>query len=553
MKKLLLLLAATTMALGATATTGKHVLQTKINLNSEKVLSARQAVKLDSKLEANPLRAKSVVTPEGTSADYGFSSYNFKYKKVEARFSEDGTKVYFDNMFPDTYENGEAWVQGNISTDGTSVVFPADLYIGELTDYNTGETFSVAPIEILVDAALNVTGYQELVFVKEGDKIYIDDDLSNPSRYIGLGAFKADGAFDGLFDYDRAIAYEPYDESKVPALVQLPEGAEPAEFIYTSYDEDTIQYKEKKLVYVDGNDVYMSGLCVGLDTDAWVKGTKDGNTVTFPSGQYVGQIDLSFFGVYDLYFTGCSTDGSVDDDGYPLYNILDSYTLTYDPETNVYTNSDLSVFTSAITDDYMLWYTRSGFVIEPYAGAVPAVPADPYNLAIEDYVEDFGQYRFTYVLPVEDVNGNFIDPECLSYYIYVDGEIYTLTPELFIYQTEPELTLLPYDYSDGYDVSPGSIYMSELLFTTYGIQSVYTVDGETNYSNVVSVDLEGNVTVEPAPQNLVGIDNVSVKQISSVGIYDAEGRKLDAPQKGVNIVKMVAADGSVKVVKMYKK
>lgn len=553
MKKLLLLVAAATLTLGATATTGKHVLQTKINLNSEKVVSARQAVKFDSKLEANLLRTKSVVTPEGTSADYGFSSYNFKYQKVEARFSEDGTKVYFDNMFPDTYENGEAWVQGNISTDGTSVVFPADLYIGELTDSDTGETFSVAPIEILVDAAGKVTGYQELVFVKEGDKIHIDDDLSNPSRYIGLGAFKADGAFDGIFDYDLAIAYEPYDESLLPALVQLPEGAEPAEFIYTSYDEDTIQYKEKKLVYVDGNDVYMSGLCVGLDTDAWVKGTKDGNTVTFPSGQYVGQVDLSFFGVYDLYFTGCSTDGSVDADGYPLYNILDSYTLTYDPETNVYTNSDLSVFTSAITDDYMLWYTRSGFVIEPYAGSVPAVPADPYNLAIEDYLSYFNQYRFTYVLPTEDVNGNFIDPEYLSYYIYVDGEIYTLTPELFIYQTEPELTLLPYDYSDGYDVSPGSIYMSELLFTTYGIQSVYTVDGVTNYSNVVSVDLEGNVYTDPAPQGVNGLNNVPVKRITSMGIYDAEGRKLDAPKQGVNIVKMVAADGSVKVVKMFKK
>ena len=45
----------------------------------------------------------------------------------------------------------------------------------------------------------------------------------------------------------------------------------------------------------------------------------------------------------------------------------------------------------------------------------------------------------------------------------------------------------------------------------------------------------------------------TAKQITSVAIYDAEGRKLDAAQKGVNVVKMVAADGSVKTVKMFKK
>ena len=66
--------------------------------------------------------------------------------------------------------------------------------------------------------------------------------------------------------------------------------------------------------------------------------------------------------------------------------------------------------------------------------------------------------------------------------------------------------------------------------------------------------MEGNVTTVPAPQlNPDGISNVTAKQITSVAIYDAEGRKLDAAQKGVNVVKMVAADGSVKTVKMFKK
>ncbi|MBP5501045.1 MAG: hypothetical protein J6Y05_10130 [Bacteroidales bacterium] len=553
MKKFLLLVAAATLTLSTTAATRQPVLQTKINPASEKVVEARQVTKLQSKFDGGALRAKSVVTPEGTAVDYGFSSYNYKYMKVEARFSEDGTKVFFDNMFPEVYSNGDVWVQGNISTDGTRVTFPKDLYIGELTDVNEGVTYSVLPIEILVDENYYVTGYEELVFVKDGDKIYIDDDLSNPSRFIGLGAVNADGEIDGFFSYDQAIAYEPYVEPVKPELVQLPEGAEPVQFLYTSYDEDLNEVVELKMVYVDGNDVYMSGLATDLDADAWVKGTKDGNTVTFPSGQYVGEVD--FYGIFsfEMYFVGLTSTGERDEYGYLLYNIADSYTLTYDPEKNVYTNSDLTTFAGTLTDDYSVWSTRCGFNIEPYAGDVPAVPSDPYDLSIDDYTADYEQYRLNYTIDPVDVDGNFINPANLGYYIYLDGEQYTLTPDVFVELTE-DMDLIPYTFSDSWDIYNYCCYIGEELFTTLGVQTVYTVDGETNYSNVVSVDMEGNVTTVPAPQlNPDGLNNVNVKKVTSVEIYDAQGRKLEAAQQGVNVVKMVAADGSVKTIKMYKK
>lgn len=87
-----------------------------------------------------------------------------------------------------------------------------------------------------------------------------------------------------------------------------------------------------------------------------------------------------------------------------------------------------------------------------------------------------------------------------------------------------------------------------------GKHKISGVDGVTNYSNVVSADLEGNVYTKPAPQvNPDGISSVTAKQVTGIEIYDVQGRKLSAAQQGVNIVKMVAADGSSKSVKMYKK
>ena len=301
---------------------------------------------------------------------------------------------------------------------------------------------------------------------------------------------------------------------------------------------------EQGLVYVDGNDVYMNGLTPGLE--AWVKGTKDGNTVTFKAGQFLG-LDS-----YYMFYTPIYTDGTTDEDGY-LVAFPGDYTLTFDPETGIYSNLDETKYSAYGLVDGSLYDYGNQYQVKPYAGDVPAVPSDPYNLSIDDYTEYWGQYRLGYTIDPLDVDGNYINPEKLGYYLYLDGEQYTLTPDVFSELTE-DMDLIPYGFTDGWDIYNGSCYIAEDLFTTLGVQTVYTVDGETNYSNVVSVDMEGNVTTVPAPQlNPDGISNVTAKQITSVAIYDAEGRKLDAAQKGVNVVKMVAADGSVKTVKMYKK
>ena len=70
-------------------------------------------------------------------------------------------------------------------------------------------------------------------------------------------------------------------------------------------------------VIFDGSDIYVTGVSYYI-TDAWVKGTIDGSTITFASGQYLG----SFQGE-DLYFAG------ITDDGTSFVDVV----ATYDAET----------------------------------------------------------------------------------------------------------------------------------------------------------------------------------------------------------------------------
>lgn len=551
MKKLLLLVAAATMALGATATTPKIATQAKSHdavkeLKAQGVIGSnlKDYVKLNDAVASGAMRAKSAVTPEGDPVQYVFSDYYYSAVPVMGSKSADGSKIYFDNMFVYIFTNGQAWVQGNISTDGTSVTFPGDIAIAELTA--EGVSYPVYPVELITDEEGNVTDVKDLVFVKDGEKIYIEDDPDAPTRTLALCALDEDGSFLGYFDYTYVMAYEPYTGRT--DLVELPEGAQPEDYIYQSYVAGLFGASlaiEQGQVYINGSDVYMNLLTSGYG-EAWVKGTIDGNKATFPGDQYV---DCGNFLVFQPFYT----DGTTDEEGY-LYTYPCDLVLNYDAEKNVFTMAEeegKDLYNGLFTQDGGL-YTYSFDLLIGKPTDAAATPTDPYNLEME-WDEDYGQYVLFYNLDPISTEGDFLNLNNLAYYIYLDGEQYTLTPDVFSRLTE-EMDLIPFTFTDGWDISNGYFYVAEPLAASLGIQAVYTVGEVVNYSNVVSVDVEGNVTTEPAPQVVPdGISNVTAKQVSGVEIYDVQGRKLSAPQQGVNIVKLVAADGSSKAVKMYKK
>ena len=552
MKKLLLLVAAATLTLSATAAGPKTSMQPKTIQESVQQLKAEKA--LDGKLTttlktakgeaiaSGALRAKAAVTPEGTPAPYVFSDYYYSSVSVKVSKSEDGSKVFFSNMFPYVFADEEAWVQGNVSTDGTSVTIPLE----PIAELEAADAFyKVYPVEMIVSEEGSITGVEPLVFVKDEDKYYFDDDATNPARFIGLCALEDDGTFIGYFDYTYLIAYEPY--TGPTEVVELPEGAVPEDYTYMYYAAGLFGATQTIVngqVYIDGNDVYMNLLTCGYE--AWVKGTKDGNTVTFPGGQYV---DCGSFLTFQPFYT----DGTTDEEGY-LFTYPCDYVFTLNPETNTFVAATLEgkdLYSGLVTADGGLYTYAFDYIVgKPVEG--PAVPSDPHDLYVE-YYDYYGQYAFEYYLDPVDVDGNFLNLDNLAYYIYVDDEIYTLTPDVFVELTE-EMTLIPYGFTEGWDVYDGIIYIGEDLLTSVGVQAVYTAGGETNYSNVACIDLEGNEYTLPAPQlNPDGLNNVNVKKVTSVEIYDAQGRKLEAAQQGMNVVKMVAADGSVKTIKMYKK
>ena len=245
-------------------------------------------------------------------------------------------------------------------------------------------------------------------------------------------------------------------------VVELPDGVEAKEYVMT-YDDGSTPVK----VAVDGNDVYFQGMSHYIP-EAWVKGTKDGNAVTFAAMQYMGE--------YDTY--GAS---------YFFYN--GETVFTYDAEADTYT-AEGQVYGVLADRYYDGNYTNP--VIAPVVEKA-VMPADPAITALTN--GDYGWY-FTFNVPLTDVNGDPLVASKLSYMIYTDteGEIapLTFTPDTHTYLTE-DMTEIPYGFTEDWDFYNTQIFLNDLYSADWnkiGIQSIYRGGGEENATEIQWFDIK---------------------------------------------------------------
>ena len=544
MKKFLLLaaVAASTMSANADFARSFHKASFGTKLQSEALVQAPAPNQLASAQQKAPQRV-AAEDPQGTVQYLNVSAYlatifgMYAYDGLAGKLcTTDDTHISIWGLFPSAGVDGWA----NCTVEGDKVIVGSDP-IG-VYDYN-GIPLDLVPGEFILDEEGYVQGVKTLELKKDGDRIYIDDDKDNPTRYMCLAAYN-EGEYYGYLSYEMC-----YDASVMEGEFvepEVPETATAAQYTYTAYDYYGDLTANFGNLYFDGDDVYADQLIPGYI----VKGTKEGNKLSF-APQYIGM------GTYYMFFAPFAATGEYDEEGYAVTAPIDAYVLTLDPETGVYSNSNPDEYAASATGsvDGSLYDYYNNVSLKPYLGDHAMTPADPTGVALYDYYDYYGQYYLAYNLATVSTEGDYLNPDNLYYYLYIDEEQYTVTPDVFPYVAE-EMDLIPSQYADeagGYDLGPGYAFIAEDMFTTMGVQAVYDFEGDVRYSNVVSADLEGNVYVIPAPQVVDGISTTTAKQTSRIEFYDAEGRSLRAAQRGINVMKLTATDGSVKTVKVMVK
>ena len=350
----------------------------------------------------------------------------------------DGSDIYIAGL---AYWVENAWIKGTIS--GTTATFPAAQQVDE--DENYPEWISGSDDgETICDIVFN---FDQVAGVLECTTTYI-------------GECSAEDGF-SIYAYWNQPTFTR-DEPAGPELVVLPDGLEILPYVM-SYDGGSTPVK----VAVDGNDVYFQGMSKYCP-EAWVKGTKDGNLVTFPEMQYMGE-----YGTY----------GS----SYFFYN--GETVFTYDEEAATYT-AEGQVFGVLADTYYDGNYTNP--VIAPVVEKA-VMPANPKVTGMED--SSYG-WIVEFDVPITDVNGEPLVGSKLSYIIYSDteGEIapLTFTSETHTKLTE-DMTEIPYGFTENYDFYATYIYLNELYsedWNRIGIQSIYRGGEEVNATDIQWYDIK---------------------------------------------------------------
>lgn len=299
---------------------------------------------------------------------------------------------------------------------------------------------------------------------------------------------------------------------------------------------------------IDGDKVFVRGL-FSEQPDSWIEGKLDGDKVTFPSGQYVGEDET--YGYY-TFFCGATFSQAWDDyyeEWYDVYTYADNLVFTYDKENQTLTSeeSDVAVYN---TSDKKIAYLSvvNSPVLKPQPAEISQTPQNPFNLEFFDYLDDYGYSWLQFNLPMFNTEGVLLNVEDLYYKVYVDGDEYEFCTDEYV-KLEDDMTLVPYKFSEDYDFIVNGTYHEVYLYFTgadeLGVQLCSVKDGDiVGASDVVSINITSGVK---------SVEDFSSKRVTSTSYFNMNGQQVGNPESGVFVKTVSYDDGSVRNYKVVRR
>lgn len=375
----------------------------------------------------------------------------------------------------------------------------------------------------------------DIVWTIESDGTIREND---PGSAFGLVTYYVD---EDDFFWESCV-YEDLMLSPTTITTELPENITDVKDYrrFTDYGFNGESFVNEIIkVARDGDDFYFKGLYNFEDSfeiECWVKGRLEGDEVVIDGDQLCG-VDLRG---YFCYNGVCFLDWDIQS----LVKLNEPLKFKFDEEKKEMITEDWFMMTQG--HEYIALYFPGSELT--YFDPVPAVPAIPELIDWDDeFFESFGTTFFVFLLPYEDEDGKFINPEDMTYSVFFDGDDtpYVFEPSLYTSLSEPMSEFGFYFVSGDITVTPSEGYMRHLIYVrtndynSIGVRSYYTVDGVRNESPIMWYHRN---------QTEVN-DMMDAVEVASVEYFDMSGRRLDNPSYGIVIKKTTYADGTEKTSK----
>ena len=437
-----------------------------------------------------------------TASGYASGQSGLETLSVEktAYVAFDGNDVYVSGL---AYWFKDAYVKGKLA-DG-KVTFKSGQYVGE-DEY--GKEYLMG---VNVDSTTNK-------FILVNDFVFdFDADAKTltltSDAFIGESGEKEEPA---LYTYLETATYTP-GGVVLPDVVELPDGAEVKTwYLKGSSYNGAVHAQEVGVAFV-GNDIYLQGLCTYLP-EAWVKGTINGTTATFASGQFYGQ----YLEQYNLFFVGYNDDTK---------EVVD-VNFTYDADAKTLTSEEgIYILLNNNTTEPSFYDYYQNVVISEEKPEVPEVVVAPEDLVTEPYyLTAFDTYYSEEVS--RQVNVGFYGEN----EVYIQG-LSEYTVDAWVKGTlENNVLSIPETYMGVYSSLFGDseLTLTETEFTydaatnTFSSAAGYqTTDGQYAYDEVENVVIAKIVEIAATPAD---------PEVSNFSLIDEEtGEYVKYPNVRFNI------------------
>lgn len=507
-KVTLLILAALFVAVGSFALgRPKGVPQSKkqLELFAKNNTKVEGLVPLPKRAHAAARRAPGNVIydqPEGTLVSYYRTSdaylvywgYVFNTSVdgsvVDVVFADDN-KIYFKNLI--SQYTTDSWTQGTINGNTITIQFPQVALLEQSSAYFLNYGTLKNDYSFVPAGALTLNYNPATREISSSDPAF-----ANGTKLLALVSGQNEWA--GFADWNIKLNVVTDEFVQAPANIE------------TSVYSVSGNGIGGTLVNVgfDGNDVYIQGLDKALP-ESWVKGTLNGNKLTIANGQYLGADSEGGYHHFLFSAKEIQTYDEDYDEYYTDYELLSSdITFNYDADTKTFSNGSYFVINGGKNEaNPVLVFDNAQ--ITPFQ-EVAATPAAPQGLEIDEggtyyFSQGYGWGELSFDILSNDVDGNFINTDKLSYAIWVkvNGEEkqLTLTADDYVEFTVPSMDEIPYDYSDDWDIYIDGIKHSVYYYVigpeAYGVQAIYRGAGEERRSTISWVRVkELGAAIQPA-------------------------------------------------------
>ncbi len=292
----------------------------------------------------------------------------------------------------------------------------------------------------------------------------------------------------------------------------------------------------------NGNDVYVQGLFSAMPK-AWMKGTRNGDAITFASSQYLGVEPVNNAHVFFVAATYNTSKDPQSEKDITEIKYAEDITFSYDKDNDCYKALDGQTATLSGYADRVAYLE---YLREPEMMMIPADmsynPAKP-EILLYDYSAEWGDLKLNFKLPAQNKQGIPLDKRNIYFSFFVDGEVFTFTPEEYSSFKEPQ-SLFPYDiFVNDLMLLPGeNMYEAWFYFgeKPIGIQSYYYKDGKKIGESEIAVAQSSGIEDVTADGN---------KTVHATEYYTVTGQRIDKPSTGIFIKVIRYNDGSIKTSK----